>query len=75
MGNRSAHAFLDGVTAGVVGLIAATSIGLFRSAITDLRALGIFVAALLALYLWKSKICIAVVMLAAGLSGLLLFPL
>jgi chromate transporter len=73
--NRSAHAFLDGVTAAIVGLIAATSIGLFRSAITDLRALGIFVAALLALYLWKSKVCIAIVMLAAGLSGLLLFPL
>ncbi len=75
VGNKSAHAFLDGVTAGVVGLITATSIGLFRAAVTDLPALGIFVAALLAVYSWKAKAGIAVVMSGAGLLGLLLFPL
>lgn len=70
--NKAAHAFLDGVTAGVVGLIAATSIGLFRVAITDLPSLILFALALAALYRWQAKATIAVVMLAAGLIGLLL---
>src|SRR5215203_1536687 len=41
--NKAAHAFLDGVTAGVVGLIAVTTIGLFQTAVTDLPTLGIFI--------------------------------
>ncbi|MEW6405296.1 MAG: chromate efflux transporter [Chloroflexota bacterium] len=69
--NRSAHAFLDGVTAGVVGLIAVSAFGLFRSAVMDLPALLIFGATLLVLYFWKSKAAIAVVVLCAGLLGLL----
>jgi len=68
--NKSAHAFLDGVTAGVVGLIAVTAIDLFRSAVTDLPALAIFSAAFLVLYRWKAKAAIAVVVLCAGLLGL-----
>jgi len=68
--NKAAHAFLDGVTAGVVGLIAVTTIGLFQTAVTDLPSLGIFILSLLALYRWKSKAIIPLVMLGAGALGL-----
>ncbi len=71
--NRTTHVFLDGVTAGVVGLIAATTAGLFRAAVTDVPALGIFGSSLLVLYRWKAKTAIAFVVLGAGLLGLLRF--
>ncbi|MBI3159688.1 MAG: chromate efflux transporter [Chloroflexi bacterium] len=67
--NTNLHAFLDGVTAGVVGLISATAIGLFRSAVPDLPALLIFLMALAALYRWKAKAAVAGVVLGAGLLG------
>jgi chromate transporter len=70
--NRSLHAFLDGVTAGVVGLIAATTIHLLRAAIVDLPSLAILALALVVLYRWKSKGAVAAVVLAAGLLGILL---
>lgn len=73
--NKAAHAFLDGVAAGVVGLIAVTTIGLFREAVTDLPSLGIFIAALFALYRWKTKAVIPFVMLGAGAVGLLFYLL
>ena len=71
--NKALQTFLDGVTAGVVGLIASTTFGLLHTAITGLPALGIFALALLVLYWWKAKAAIAVVMLGAGTLGLLLF--
>ncbi len=73
--NKTLHACLDGVTAGVVGLIAATTISLFRAAITDISALAIFALALFALYHWKAKVAVAVVMLAAGALGLFLYSI
>ena len=73
IGNPSLHRFLDGVTAGVVGLIAVTTLGLLRTAISDVAGLGIFAAALLVLSRWKAKAAVAVVMLGAGLLGLLQF--
>jgi chromate transporter len=71
--NKAAHAFLDGVTAGVVGFIAVTTISLFQTAVTDLPSLAIFITALLALYRWKAKAIIPLVMLGAGLLGLLFY--
>lgn len=65
--------FLNGVTAGVVGLIAATTVVLFQEGITSLPALIIFTLALLAIYLWKAKAAVAGIVLGAGLLGLLLF--
>ena len=67
------HTFLDGVTAGVVGLISATTLVLIRQGIGSLPALGIFVLALAAVYLWKAKAAVAGIVLGAGLLGLLLF--
>lgn len=68
--NTALHSFLDGVTAGVVGLIAATTLVLLRDAITDGPALVILGAGLLVLYRWKSKLNVPVVVLAAALAGL-----
>ena len=61
------------LTAGVVGLIAVTTIGLFQAAVTDLPSLGIFITSLLALYRWKAKAVIPVLMLGAGGLGLLFY--
>ena len=69
---RGVHAFLDGVAAGVVGLIAFTALGLCREAVTDLPGAAIFVLALAAAYLWKAKGAVAVVMLGAGVLGWLI---
>jgi chromate transporter len=71
--NTAVHTFLDGVTAGVVGLIAATTLVLFREGITSLPALIIFALALAAVYLWKAKAAVAGIVLGAGVLGLLLF--
>jgi chromate transporter len=69
--NQSAHAFLDGVTAGVVGLISATALGILRETVMGPHAWIIFSVALIALFISKSKWTIAAVILAAGLYGLL----
>jgi chromate transporter len=71
IGNTALHSFLDGITAGVVGLIAATTIVLLRSAIVDLPALVIFGIGLFILFRWKSKMNVPVVVLGAAAAGLL----
>ena len=71
--NKAVHSFLDGVTAGVVGIIAATTLVLFRQGITSIPAAIIFVLALVAVYRWKARWAVAGIVLGAGLLGLLLF--
>jgi len=71
--NKAVHSFLDGVTAGVVGIIAATTAVLFRQGITSIPAALIFVLALVAVYRWKARWSVAGIVLGAGLLGLLLF--
>jgi chromate transporter len=71
--NTALHGFLDGVTAGVVGLIAATAFELFRAAVTTWPALAIFGAALFALYRWRAKTVVPFVVVGAGILGFLLF--
>ena len=76
---KEMHAFLDGVAAGVVGLIAATTVDL--AFVTAARvpslavAVSIFVAALAFLYAWKNKLNIAVAIIGAGVAGWLLMPI
>ena len=75
---KEMHAFLDCVAAGVVGLIAATTVDL--AFVTAARvpslavAVSIFVAALAFLYAWKNKLNIAVAIIGAGVAGWLLMP-
>lgn len=66
------HTFLDGVTAGVIGLITVTALGLARVALTSPAAWLIFAASLFLLYRWKAKETVIIVVLGAGLLGLLL---
>jgi chromate transporter len=71
--NRSAHAFLDGVTAGVVGLIGTTALGILNETVTGVQAWIIFSVALIALFASRSKWIVAVVILAAGFCGIMFF--
>lgn len=68
--NTTTHAFLDGITAGVVGLIAATALTLARDALPNWPAAIIFALALITLYRWKAKAAVAGVMLGAGWLGI-----
>ncbi len=65
--------FLEGVTAGVVGLIAITAVKLAVVAIPNASAALIFAAALVAVYSWKSKLAIPAIIVGAGLAGWLVF--
>jgi chromate transporter len=73
MEGSSMRELLEGVTAGVVGIIVSTLITLGVSTITNIKALIIVAAALVPLYLWKSKAVIPTVILSAGLMGWFLF--
>jgi chromate transporter len=66
------HTLLDGVTAGVVGLISATALQLAVVALDHLAAFILFGVSLFVLFLWKSKAAVAVVVLCAGVLGVLL---
>ncbi|HCF9220831.1 TPA: chromate resistance efflux protein ChrA, partial [Pseudomonas aeruginosa] len=76
--NKRLHAFLDGVAAGVVGLIGATTLDLAQVTAERVPSLAmgmsIFAAGLAFLYAWKNKLNVVVVILAAGLAGWLVFP-
>ena len=71
--NQSVHTFLDGVTAGVIGLIAITALKISATALTNLPSLAIFALALLLLFRWKARTTVVWVVLGAGLLGLVLF--
>ncbi len=71
--NKAFHSILDGVTAGVVGLIAATAVVLLRDAISGWLSLLIFLGGLMILFRWNSKINVPVVVLGAALVGLLAY--
>jgi chromate transporter len=66
------HAALDGVAAGVVGLIAATALQLLPVTLTNFPRVAIFLAALVVAYRWKAKWVVLVIVGGAGLLGLLL---
>lgn len=71
------HHFLEGVAAGVVGLIAVTAIGLAQgvagTAPSIWAAIAIFAAGLAVLYRWRSKLNVLAVILGSAVAGLLLF--
>ena len=68
--SRAIHAFLDGVTAGVIGLIAATALSILSVGVSGIHAWVIFSLALLALFKSQAKWTIAAIILSAGLYGL-----
>lgn len=70
VGQPRLHGFLDGVTAGVVGLIATTAVALFRVGVDSLTAAATFGLSLAVLYAWRAKAAVAAVVLGAGLLGM-----
>jgi chromate transporter len=70
--NDQVHAFLDGVTAAVVGLMAWTTVNLLRTAIDDWVSLGISAGSLLVIFFWHSKWAVVAIMLAAAMIGAIL---
>jgi chromate transporter len=67
--NRAAHAFLDGVTAGVVGIMGATTLGLLRAGVTDARSAAIAAVALAIVCCWRSRAAVPVAVLAGATIG------
>lgn len=71
--NARLHAFLEGVAAAVVGLIAVTAVQLAWGLLADAErwwaVAAILLAALAATYLWKAKLASPVILLLAGLAG------
>lgn len=65
--------FLDGVTAGVVGLIAIAAVRLAVVGIPSWPAALIFGAALAVLSVWQSKLVVPAVVVAAGVAGAWIF--
>ena len=66
----NARHFLDGVTAGVVGIIAATAVLLLPGTLTSVLTGAVFVLALGALFLLKHKLAPMAMLGAAALVGL-----
>jgi chromate transporter len=66
----STHAFLDGVTAGVVGIIAVTAVSVTVGTVSSVLAAIVFVGALLGLYTAKSRLATLWVMVGAAVAGL-----
>lgn len=56
--------------AGVVGLISATTLGLLRTSLTSVTTTVLFGLALAALFKWKTKLVIPIIILSAALVGL-----
>lgn len=73
--DKRLHRLLEGVAAGVVGLIAVTAVqlgwGVARSVPSAAIGLSIFAVALALLYLWKSRLNIILVVLGSALFGAL----
>jgi chromate transporter len=73
------HRFLEGVAAGVVGLITITAFQLAWNVGRSIPSLAIgaaiFAAGLALLYLWKSKLNVPAVVLGSALAGAALLRL
>jgi chromate transporter len=66
---RRTHALLDGVTAGVVGLIAVTALQLARETLTSWPAALVFAAALFSAFQWKARTAVLWIVLASATVG------
>jgi chromate transport protein ChrA len=64
--------FLFGITAGVVGLIAAVVVQILESSVTDLWTALIAATSFLMLLAFKSRLTIPLVVVGAGIAGSLL---
>lgn len=72
--NPRLRCVLDGITAGLVGMIAATAIQLAMVGVTSWSTLAVFMCALAALYRWNAKWVVAAVLASAATFGLIFDP-
>jgi chromate transporter len=70
--NERIHPFLLGVSAGVIGLIAAVTIDILEAGIVDVPSAILAVAAFVALYRFQGKLTVLWVVLGSGVIGALL---
>jgi chromate transporter len=70
--NERLHPFLLGVAAAVIGLIAAVTVTILETSVTDVYTALIALGAFAALNRWHSKLTVVYVMAAAGIIGVLL---
>jgi chromate transporter len=70
--NERIHAFLLGVAAGVIGLIAAVAVDIVGTSVVDVPTAILAVAAFAALSRWHGKLTVAYVVLGCGVIGALL---
>ncbi|KIC53166.1 MULTISPECIES: chromate efflux transporter [Brevundimonas] len=77
VGDERLHRVLSGVAAAVVGIIAATSIQLGWATLQRVPsvpfAIAIFLGAFAAVWFWKSRYAVALVLTGAAIAGWLLF--
>lgn len=67
--NPTLHGLLDGISAGVVGLLAVTAIQIFVHTVTSPMQAVIFIIALISLYVWKWRWSVPVMILGCGIVG------
>jgi chromate transporter len=70
--NERLHPFLLGVAAAVIGLIAAVTVTILETSVTDVYGALIALGAFAALNRWHSKLTVVYVMAAAGIIGVVL---
>lgn len=70
--NERLHPFLLGVAAAVIGLIAAVTVSILETSVTDVYTALIALGAFAALNRWHSKLTVVYVMAAAGVIGVIL---
>jgi chromate transporter len=70
--NERLHPFLLGVAAGVIGLIAAVTVTILETSVSDVYTALIALGAFAALNRWHSKLTVVYVMAVAGVIGAIL---
>ncbi len=71
--NKTLHGILESIAAAVIGLFAVTALEIFSKSITGFLSLTIFAVALFLFYKVKKNWITPVLILAAGVAGILLF--
>jgi chromate transporter len=67
--HKALHGALEGITAGVIGLLVLTAVEIFNQAVTNWQQAVIFSISLIALYTLKKRWSVPVIVLSCGIIG------
>lgn len=67
--HKALHGALEGITAGVIGLLVLTAVDIFKQAVTNWQQAAIFTISLIALYSFKKRWGVPVIVLSCGIAG------